>query len=464
MNRRIFFTSLMASTALGNMARAQGFDVVTAQDALIFGDGITLFKALDWIRERGSDDMAASIIQAMRFSRAPANMFTETLTSITGANVGFDWFDWMLWQEQNPQIVPHPLFSEFKRSLYSRIDPNFDDFLKPEYLTPEKMGIRLEEIIWGGVKKDGIPSLDNPRMTIPEAITYMRDDDLVFGVSINGDARAYPLRIMGWHEMLNDVIGGVPVALAYCTLCGSGILFETAIPAFAGIDAPLVFGSSGFLYRSNKLMFDRKTNSLWNQFTGKPVVGPLVGSGFELKQRPVVITTWAAWKTQNPLTLVLALDTGYDRDYGSGVVYKDYFASDELMFPVQVDQTRQKAKEYVFGIREFGASKAWPLDAFAQTPVINDTIGEKAVVLLGNAKTRTVRGYAREEFTFTRDTDGVLKSQDGASWIEGEDGLISATDQVLPRVAGHIAYWFAWNSYLGAESQIYDPSSPVIPE
>lgn len=463
-NRRTFFTSLMASTALGNMARAQGFDVVTAQDALIYGDGITLFKALDWIRERGSDDMAASIIQAMRFSRAPANMFAETLTAITGANVGFDWFDWMLWQEQNPQIVPHPLFSEFKRSLYSRIDPNFDDFLKPEYLAPEKMDIRLEEITWGGVKKDGIPSLDNPRMTIAEAAEYLRDDDLVFGVAINGDVRAYPLRIMGWHEMFNDVIGGVPVALAYCTLCGSGILFETAIPAFAGIDAPLVFGSSGFLYRSNKLMFDRKTNSLWSQFTGKPVVGPLVGSGFELKQRPVVITTWAEWKTQNPLTLVLDLNTGYSRDYGSGVVYKDYFASEDLMFPVQVDETRQKAKEYVFGIREFGASKAWPLKAFTDNPVINDTIGGKAVVLVGNAKTRTVRAYEREEFEFTRDADGVLKSQGGASWVQDENGLTNAADKTLPRVAGHIAYWFAWNGYLGAVSEVYESNSAASPE
>ncbi len=463
-NRRTFFTSLMASTALGNMARAQGFDVVTAQDALIFGDGFTLFKALDWIRERGSDDMAASIIQAMRFSRAPANMFTETLAAITGANVGFDWYDWMLWQERNPQITPHPLFSEFKRSLYSRIDPNFDDFLKPEYLTPENMDIRLEEIVWGGVKKDGIPSLDNPRMTIPEAITYLRDDDLVFGVSINGDARAYPLRIMGWHEMFNDVIGGVPVALAYCTLCGSGILFETAIPAFAGIDQPLVFGSSGFLYRSNKLMFDRKTNSLWNQFTGKPVVGPLVGSGFELKQRPVVITTWAEWKTQNPFTLVLDLDTGYNRDYGSGVVYKDYFASDELMFPVQVNQTVQNAKDYVFGIREFGASKAWPLAAFADSPVINDTIGGKPVVLLGNPESRTVRAFERGEYEFKRDVDGTLKSQGGASWVEGEDGLTNATEQVLARVAGHIAYWFAWDNYLGAESEIYEPIAQATSE
>lgn len=455
MNRRTFFTTLMASTALSNMAHAQAFDVVTAQEALIFGDGFTLFKALEWIRERGSDDMAASIIQAMRFSRAPANMFTETLTAITGANAGLSWEKWMLWQERNPQVKPHGVFADFKRSLYLRIDPNFDDFMRLEYLKPEKMDIRLEEITWGGVKKDGIPSLDQPRMTIPEAITYMNDDDLVFGVSINGDVRAYPLRIMGWHEMFNDVIGEVPVALAYCTLCGSGILYETAVE---GREAPFVFGSSGFLYRSNKLMFDRETNSLWNQFTGKPVVGPLVDEGIELKQHPVVITSWGAWKAANPLTLVLDINTGYNRDYGSGVVYKDYFASDELMFPVAVNTTVAKAKDYVFGIRTFGASKAWPLKAFADTTVINDTIGDTSVVLLGNVETRTVRAYERGAYEFTRSEDGLLQSQGGATWIEEETGLVSATDQVLPRMAGSISYWFAWDSYLGAKSEIYKPN------
>ena len=131
------------------------------------------------------------------------------------------------------------------------------------------MRIRLEEVVWGGVQFDGIPSLDNATMINADKADYLLDTDLVFGIEINGDARAYPLRIMGWHEMANDVIGGVPVALAYCTLCGSGILYETLLE---GSDDPLVFGSSGLLYRSNKLMFDRTTNSLWNQFSGEPVV------------------------------------------------------------------------------------------------------------------------------------------------------------------------------------------------
>ena len=104
------------------------------------------------------------------------------------------------------------------------------------------------------------------------AASYLNPDDPVFGVEINGDARAYPLRIANWHEMVNDVVGGVPVSLAYCTLCGSGILFDGRV---AGRAEPFTFGSSGLLYRSNKLMYDRQTDSLWEQLAGHPVTGSL---------------------------------------------------------------------------------------------------------------------------------------------------------------------------------------------
>ena len=124
-------------------------------------------------------------------------------------------------------------------------------------------------------------------------------------------------------------------------------------------------------------MFDRETDSLWNQFTGKPVVGPLVGSGIELKQRPVVITSWKRWKTSHANTKVLSVDTGHRRDYGSGVVYSEYFGSNDLMFPADVDQRDHKQKDYVFAVREFGAARAWPVKAFAKRKVINDAIADK---------------------------------------------------------------------------------------
>lgn len=431
---------------------AQSTDLLEAQHDVLYGLPTKFFDALEIMRQRDNPDMAAGLIQALKFANsAGAAPIVEVLTEITGEDAGQTWFDWMVWQEQHPEIVPHATFTELKRGLFLRIDPSFEIFLKPEHLQREKMEIRLEEITWGGVHKDGIPALDNPTMIEADKATYLKTDDLVFGVSINGDARAYPLRIMGWHEMFNEVIGGVPVALAYCTLCGSGILFETDV---AGRDAPLVFGSSGFLYRSNKLMFDRETHSLWNQFTGRPVSGPLVDSGLELTQRPVVITSWDNWRRDNPATKVLSETTGHSRDYGSGVVYKDYFASDDLMFPTQVDEAEHKQKEYVFGVRKYGGAKAWPLATFEDRKVLNDGMLDTNLVLIGDAKTRTVRAYERGELLFQPDGK-ALKSGDGRVWQLGEDGLTSDDGQQLARVAGHVAYWFAWNGYLGAESALY---------
>jgi len=456
-SRRLFSTLIAGGVLAPNVGLAQSLTMLEAQTALVFGTEEDYFKALQAISDRNNPDMIAGLILGLRFTHAPVAPLLTVLRKLTGKASGSKWSrwgDWMLWQEAHPEIVPHKSFITFKREMFLTIDANFDDFLKPEYLTRDKMRIRLEEITWGGVKKDGIPSLDNPELVSASdaKAQYLADSDLVFGVSINGDARAYPLRIMGWHEMFNAVIGGVPVALAYCTLCGSGILFETKLK---GRKKPLVFGSSGFLYRSNKLMFDRQTHSLWSQFTGKPVVGPLVGKGIELQQRPVVITNWARWKTQNPETKVTSLNTGHSRNYGSGVVYSNYFTSPGLMFPTIVDQTHFRQKDYVFGVRAFGGAKAWPLKAFRKEPLINDAIGGQELVLIGNDVTRTVRAYQRNGQTFKRSSKGAISSADNVKWAVTEDALVGENGERLPRVAGHIAYWFAWNGYLSDVSEVY---------
>jgi hypothetical protein len=450
-DRRRFLQTATAAVAVPFAGQAQDDPMFSALMALVDGGSSDFRNALQAIAERRNPDMAAGLIEGLRFTYQSQEPIIETLRLITGQDGGEDWFDWMLWQERHPEVIPHPSYAAMKRALYLRIDPAFDGFLKPEYIQRDRMKIRLEEITWGGVLKDGIPSLDNPKMISAADADYLKDDDLVFGVSINGDLRAYPLRIMGWHEMFNDVIGGVPVALAYCTLCGSGILFETKVK---GRQKPFVFGSSGFLYRSNKLMFDRETLSLWNQFTGRPVVGPLASRDIVLEQRPVVITPWVNWRTANPGTTVLALDTGYRRDYGSGVVYQDYFASKDLMFPTNVDQSKQKQKDYVFGLRLFGGAKAWPLRAFKKKPVINDELAGQTVVLIGDYDGRTVRAYERGEESFAA-SDGSLKGADGQAWQVTEDALLAADGRKLGRLAGQISYWFAWNGYVGAKSEFY---------
>lgn len=410
--------------------------------------------ALAELLTHADPSLIPTLILALRYRQEGQEDTIVAVQHLSGS-IAETWFDAMLWQQAHPEIVAHPSYRIIKLALFERIDPAFLRFLGDTRGLAENLDIRLEEIVWGGVTVDGIPALDNPTLVAADHADagYLLEDDLVFGLEINGDVRAYPLRIMGWHEMLNDVVGGVPVALAYCTLCGSGILFETAVE---GRDAPFVFGSSGFLYRSNKLMFDRETDSLWNQFTGEPVSGPLRGSGIALKIRPVTIARWADWRATHPDSRVLSMETGYRRNYGSGVVYRDYFASPDLMFPVITgDVTNPAPKDHVYGVRTAGGAKAWPLAVFAPGVVINDTVGLDEVVLLGDGAAQTVRAYRRDGRTFQASTEPMALRDASGVWTVGETELRGPGGTRLPRVPGHVAYWFAWNSYLGAESALY---------
>ncbi|MCG8440648.1 MAG: DUF3179 domain-containing protein [Caulobacterales bacterium] len=444
---------------LGLPARAQGEgegEIAEATRALIYLTGREQARALNTLRAYGAADIIPSLILAMRFGPRRSSAVSRLAADIAGEPGRAGWFEWMLWQQDHPEIVPHQSYAALKLELLHQIDPSFARFLNDETTRRDRMKIRLEEIVWGGVAVDGIPSLDDPTLITPAQASYLKDDDPVFGVAVNGDARAYPLRIMNWHEMFNDVIGGVPVALAYCTLCNAAILFETGAE---GRDERFIFGSSGFLYRSNKLMFDRQTDSLWNQFTGEPVVGPLVDKGVSLAIRPVVITDWADWRAQHPDTQVLSLETGHRRDYGSGVAYRDYFASPDLMFPALADTLHLGVKDQVYGVRLPSGAKAWPIEAFRARPVINDEVGGAPVVLVGDAATRAVRAYARGGETFAAgDAPTRPVSADGATWTLSEDALRAPDGREAPRLPGHVSYWFAWNGYLGMESELYDGS------
>jgi hypothetical protein len=403
-------------------------------------DPVTRQQFLMILRGRDNPDVVPGLIQVLRFVEDDG-WIDRTLAGLTGEERGKSWKEWILWQQAHPEIKPFEGFDAFKADVMAVIDPSFRLFLKPGV----EHEIRLEEIVWGGVKKDGIPALTNPKHIAAAEATYLEGDELVFGIAIEGDARAYPLRILDWHEMFNDVVGGVPVTLAYCTLCGSGILYDARVP---GHDEPFVFGSSGFLYRSNKLMYDQATHSLWNQFTGRPVVGPLTGSGIELEVLPVTITSWRDWAAQHPDTRVLSLDTGYQRDYTPGQPYGEYFASEELMFPMLVPDERLAPKDYVFALRVGDQEQAWPLDEFDGGRVINAKIGDRAVVLVGDAATRTVRGYEAGGRDFAAGSDPTTLVADGQGWQIEEDALVGPGGERLERLPGHIAYWFAWQGFI----------------
>ncbi len=435
---------VMGAVTAGNVFASEVTD--RASDLFVRNDPAKVSAAIEYFKTRKNVNAVGALILAMRFA-SPRAEIGEALEAITGQPHGENWNAWMLWQEGQTSLKPFEGFEQVHADVHAGIDPNFQLFLGGG----RNYNIKAEEITWGGVVKDGIPALTNPKLVAAKDATYMEPKNLVFGVKINGDARAYPLRILDWHEMFNDVVGGVPVSLAYCTLCGSGILYETKL---ADYPHPLILGSSGFLYRSNKLMYDTYTHSLWNQFTGKPVAGPLVGSGIKLKVRPVVITTWGKWQKENPETRVISVNTGYKRNYGTGVAYQEYWASPDLMFPAIVDQSAHKAKDYVFSLRGAEIEKAWPLKLFEGSKVLNDTAGSLKLVLIGDAQTRTVRAFRSNGIEFVKTDNPDIVSGDGKSWQISEESLTADDGTKLERLSGHIGFWFAWSNYYGAEGEV----------
>ena len=157
--------------------------------------------------------------------------------------------------------------------------------------------VPAKEIRHGGPPRDGIPALDQPRFIPAASASYLKPDDRVLGMELNGIVKAYPIRILDWHEIANDDFNGQPVVVTYCPLCGTGMAFSAQIGG-----SRTTFGVSGLLYNSDVLLYDRQTDSLWSQLLGKAITGPLKGT--ELKLIPLRHTTWRAWKSEHPDTLV----------------------------------------------------------------------------------------------------------------------------------------------------------------
>ena len=266
--------------------------------------------------------------------------------------------------------------------------------------------IPSEQIHFGGPPKDGIPAIDSPKFASGEFAASLRGDDAVLGIARGGVARAYPVRILNWHEVVNDRYGDEAVVVTFCPLCGTGVAFDARIDGRV-----LSFGVSGLLYNSDVLLYDRQTQSLWSQLLGQAISGPMKGQF--LKMLPLTHTTWSDWRARHPATLVLSPDTGQPRPYARDP-YAGYASSEEIMFPVAFRSAGFHPKERVLGIKIGGQAKAYPFVELGKTSgTLADRVGDTALSIRYDRAASSATAY-------------------------------TADGQQLPAVVG---YWFAWYAF-----------------
>jgi len=303
--------------------------------------------------------------------------------------------------------------------------------------------IPLDKIKSGGVPKDGIPSIDRPDFATASDANFMSDNDLVLGLIINGEARAYPLFILVWHEIVNDIVGGIPVAVTYCPLCFTNQVFESTVNGQV-----TEFGVSGKLYNSNLVMYDRNTDSQWSQAMGMAITGEL--AGYELNRIPFDVASWSDWKSLYPETLVLTTKTGHLRAYGSDP-YTGYYTDPRIIFPVENRDDRLHPKEIILGFDEGNTYKAYKLADVEEKKVINDHVGDKNLLLvslypqMARAFSPVVDGNILE-FEYV---DGkIVDTQTNSQWnFDGEavNGQLMGTK--LEREVFSPGFWFEWVAF-----------------
>lgn len=317
-----------------------------------------------------------------------------------------------------------------------------------------------DAIIPGGPPPDGIPPIDEPRFHRAGDVAYLAEDEPVLALEIGGDSRAYPVQVMIWHEIVNDTVGDAPVSVTYCPLCNTAVAVERRVG-----DRVLSFGTSGSLYQSALVMYDRQTESLWSHFTGQAIAGVLTGA--ELTAFPVATVSWAAWRQSHPDGLVLSTETGFDRDYGRNP-YPGYDDVDSAPFLFEGETDgRLAAKARVVGTGLGTSPTAIALDTLLDMgvmPFVLDGQPTVAWALAGTASaldTGSVSGgrdvgatgvfhatHDGRPLTFTRAGDGFVDEQTASRWnVFGEavDGALRGTR--LEPVEHVDTFWFAWAAF-----------------
>jgi hypothetical protein len=320
--------------------------------------------------------------------------------------------------------------------------------------------VPLAELRSGGPPPDGIPPIDDPQFLPARDVDFLADNEPVLAVDIDGEARAYPVQVLIWHEIVNDTVAGIPVAVTYCPLCNSAVAYDRRVG-----ERVLTFGTSGMLWNLALVMYDRQTETLWSHFTGRGIVGVLTAT--ELDTFPVATVPWRAWRDAHPDGLVLSRDTGHTRDYGRNP-YPGYddVTSQPFLFEGEVDG-RYTAMTRVVGIVRGSDALAVPLTDLRDARVVAvEAAGEPLVVWWtpGTASALDAADVAAgddvgasgafestvdgQTLTFRATGDGFTDDATGSTWDlfgNAVDGPLAGRRlQAVERVD---TFWFAWSAF-----------------
>jgi len=321
--------------------------------------------------------------------------------------------------------------------------------------------VHYSEIRSGGPGRDGIPPIDNPEfLTLDEAADFLTDEEPVIVFEHAGDARAYPLQILTWHEIVNDVVGGLEVAITFCPLCNSAIAFDRNFEGDV-----LDFGTTGKLRNSDLIMWDRQTESWWQQFTGDGIVG--LHAGKRLSLLPSAINSWADFKAAYPAGMVLSRDTGFRRDYGRNP-YVGYDRADNPPFLYSgPTDGRLPPKERVVAISIGGEDVAYPFTVLDVERAVNDVVGGESIAVFFKPGTRSaldgnVIAASRDvgatgafsalldgdRLTFSFDGENIVDDATGSVWnIQGHAVSGPLEGQTLTKIVHADHFWFAWGVF-----------------
>lgn len=324
-----------------------------------------------------------------------------------------------------------------------------------------KHAVPYQEITSGGPPRDGIAPIDHPKFVAPtEAAGWLKDNEPVILVVLNGDARAYPLQILIWHEITNDTVGSVPVTVTFCPLCNTAIVFDRSLGGTL-----YDFGTTGKLRYSDLVMWDRQTESWWQQATGEAIVGTL--TGMRLKPLPAAIVSFADFRRSYPAGKVLSRDTGFERNYGRNpYVGYDDVESSPFLFKGTPD-ARLRPMERVVALTLGEADVAYPYTVLSQQQVLNDAPGGRPVVVLWQRGTSSAldggsiagsrdigatgvfeRAVDGRTLTFRAEGDGFVDAETGTRWnVLGQAVEGPLKGRQLEPVVHVDVFWFAWAAF-----------------